>query len=82
MKTICILFKKVPDGTHFTRGAYSYVRESLARVYIAEGYGEEYNPKNGRIVTKSPYSDALEIMSKKSKRGKKTVSKRRTSGAD
>lgn len=44
---VCILFENVPPGTHYTKGAYSWVQTSTARHYIDKGYGVEYDPATG-----------------------------------
>lgn len=49
---ICVLFDKVPKGTHYRKGAYSWVNKPEGLEYIEEGYGEEYDP--AKAQTKEP----------------------------
>lgn len=45
----CVLFYEIPEGTHYRKGAYSWVSNSTADEYIDEGYGVEYDPYNNEI---------------------------------
>lgn len=42
-----MLFKEVPPGTHYRKGAYSWVSEGEGRQYIDKEYGVEYDPDKG-----------------------------------
>ena len=46
---ICILFNEVPEGTHFTKGCYSWVNASDGRAYIRAGVGDEYDPEKKKL---------------------------------
>jgi len=64
---ICILFSKVPEGTYYTRGAYSWVKAVDARRYISDGFGTEYDPIKKKT---SPFTAALDEISKRAKKKK------------
>lgn len=56
----CVLFSDVPEGTHYRKGAYSWVSNSTAENYIADGYGKEYDPRKGKFVDKTkPSANSL-----------------------
>lgn len=58
-KMICVLFDKVPEGTHFKKGKYSFLKEDRGRQLIDDGYGREYDPKAGKVITtETPTSDS------------------------
>lgn len=42
---ICLLFEAVPEGTHYRKGAYSWVDVEQAREYMEKGYAKEYDPE-------------------------------------
>lgn len=47
---ICVLFNKVPEGTHYRKGSYSWVKKPEALEYIEGGYGKEYDPIAKKVV--------------------------------
>ena len=44
MNRIAVCFIKVPPGTHYRAGAWSWVYGPKATSYIQSGYGIEWNP--------------------------------------
>ena len=49
---ICVLFSKVPEGTRYRKGQYSWINEPEALDYIKEGYGKEFDPKAQKVSEK------------------------------
>lgn len=47
----CVLFREVPEGTHYRKDSYSWVTSSTAADYIEDGYGVEYNPYKQQVET-------------------------------
>ncbi len=43
-----ILFREVPRGTHYRKGAWSWVKEPKASEYLRDGYGVEWDVEKGK----------------------------------
>ena len=59
MSRKAIVFLKVPVGTHYRRGAWSWVSEDLAEEYISQGVGVEWDVRRGEPVDEEyrPWSE-------------------------
>lgn len=75
---VCLLFSKKPEGTHYKKGAYSWVPEAEAEGYINDGYAEEYNPN--KTVSKTSASNNKSSKKTASKTANKTEEKDKKEG--
>lgn len=57
---ICLLFEAVPEGTHFRKGAYSWVDVEDAEEYMEKGYAKEYDPQT-KETNELEYADLSDI---------------------